>query len=139
MRSALMACIFKKQLKVSNNGRKKHATGEIVNYIGVDAYRLGDFPCWFHLAWSSPLQLLFALIILFWSLGVGAIPGLVPVVIVCVLNIPFAKVLQGYQSKFMMAQDERLRATSEALNNMKVIKLQSWEERFQRIVGSLRD
>ncbi|XP_078177310.1 ABC transporter C family member 8-like isoform X1 [Carex rostrata] len=139
MRSALMACIFQKQLKVSNNGRKKHATGEIVNYIGVDAYRLGDFPWWFHMAWSFPLQLLFSLIILFWTLGIGAIPGLVPLIIFGVLNLPFAKFLQGYQSKFMVAQDERLRATSEALNNMKIIKLQSWEERFRRIVGSLRE
>jgi ATP-binding cassette, subfamily C (CFTR/MRP), member 1 len=139
MRSALMACIFQKQLKLSNNGRKKHATGEIVNYIGVDAYRLGDFPWWFHMAWSSPLQLFFSLIILFWSLGLGAIPGLVPLVIFGVLNLPFARILQGYQSKFMVAQDERLRATSEALNNMKIIKLQSWEERFRRIIGSLRE
>ncbi|KAJ4782160.1 ABC transporter C family member 8 [Rhynchospora pubera] len=139
MRSALIACIFQKQLKISSNGRKRHATGEIVNYIAVDAYRLGDFPWWFHMAWSSPLQLLLSVIILFWSLGFGAIPGLVPLIIFGVLNLPFAKILQGYQSKFMVAQDERLRATSEALNNMKIIKLQSWEERFRRIVGSLRD
>lgn len=139
MRSALMACIFQKQLKISSNGRRKHATGEIVNYIGVDAYRLGDSPCWFHMAWSSPLQLLFSLVILFWSLGFGAILGLVPLVIFGVLNLPFARILQGYQTKFMVAQDERLRATSEALNNMKIIKLQSWEERFRRIVCSLRE
>ncbi|KAJ3691951.1 hypothetical protein LUZ60_012301 [Juncus effusus] len=139
MRSALISCIFQKQLKISNNGRKNHSTGEIVNYIGVDAYRLGDFPWWFHMGWSSPVQLLFSIIILFWALGFGAIPGLVPIFIFGFLNLPFAKILQGYQSKFMVAQDERLRSTSEVLNNMKIIKLQSWEERFRNIILSLRE
>ncbi|XP_062004249.1 ABC transporter C family member 8-like [Rosa rugosa] len=39
----------------------------------------------------------------------------------------------------MMAQDERLRATSEILNSMKIIKLQSWEEKFKNSVNSLRE
>lgn len=139
MRSALMAAIFEKMLKLSSHGRRRHSTGEVVNYIAVDAYRLGDFPAWFHMVWSLPLQLLFSVGILFWAVGLGALPGLVPLIILGILNVPFAKILQNYQSKFMPAQDERLRATSEALNNMKIIKLQSWEEHFRKMVESLRD
>ncbi|XP_072959898.1 ABC transporter C family member 8-like [Typha angustifolia] len=139
MRSALMAAIFQKQLKLSSHGRKNHSTGEITNYIAVDAYKLGDFPYWFHLAWTQPLQLIFSVAILFWIVGLGALPGLVPLIICGFLNVPFAKVLQGYQFKFMVAQDERLRATSEVLNNMKIIKLQSWEEMFRTTIASLRD
>lgn len=139
MRSALMAAIFEKMLKLSSHGRRKHSTGEIVNYIAVDAYRLGDFPYWFHMAWSLPLQLLFSVAILFWAVGIGALPGLVPLIILGIANVPFAKILQSYQSKFMSAQDERLRATSEALNSMKIIKLQSWEEHFRKMIQDLRD
>ncbi|URE47217.1 Sodium/hydrogen exchanger family [Musa troglodytarum] len=139
MRSALMAAIFEKMLKLSSHGRRKHSTGEIVNYIAVDAYRLGDFPYWFHMAWSQPLQLLFSVAILFWAVGVGALPGLVPLIILGIANVPFAKILQSYQSEFMSAQDERLRATSEALNSMKIIKLQSWEEHFRKMIQDLRD
>ncbi|THU52387.1 hypothetical protein C4D60_Mb10t03460 [Musa balbisiana] len=139
MRSALMAAIFEKMLKLSSHGRRKHSTGEIVNYIAVDAYRLGDFPYWFHMAWSQPLQLLFSVAILFWAVGIGALPGLVPLIILGIANVPFAKILQSYQSEFMSAQDERLRATSEALNSMKIIKLQSWEEHFRKMIQDLRD
>jgi len=39
----------------------------------------------------------------------------------------------------MIAQDERLQTTSEILNSMKIIKLQSWEEKFKNLVESLRD
>nr|QTX16888.1 ABCC8 [Echinochloa colona] len=139
IRSALMAVIFQKQLRLSSQGRKNHSTGEIVNYIAVDAYRLGDAISWLHMGWSSPLQLVFAVATLFWALKLGALPGLVPLVIFGFLNVPFAKILQGYQAKFMVAQDERLRSTSEILNSMKIIKLQSWEEKFRNMVESLRD
>lgn len=139
MRSALMAAIFQKQLQLSSQARRRHATGEIVNYIAVDAYRLGDFPWWFHMSWCMPLQLLLSAATLFGTVGLGALPGLIPLTICAILNIPFAKMLQGYQAKFMVAQDERLRATSEVLNNMKIIKLQSWEEKFRKTIESLRD
>ncbi|OAY84416.1 ABC transporter C family member 8 [Ananas comosus] len=139
MRSAVMAAIFEKQLKLSSQGRKRHSAGEIVNYIAVDAYRLGEFPFWLHLAWSQPLQLLLAVILLFWTVSLGALPGLAPLTICGIINIPFAKMLQKYQSKFMIAQDERQRATSEVLNNMKIIKLQSWEEKFRMAIEALRD
>ncbi|KAJ0986471.1 hypothetical protein J5N97_004827 [Dioscorea zingiberensis] len=138
MRSALMAAIFQKQFRLSSLGRRNHSAGEIVNYIAVDAYRLGEFPWWFHMAWSLPIQFLCSVVILFSAVGSGALPGLVPLVICGALNVPFAKILQGYQTKFMVAQDERLRATSAVLNNMKIIKLQSWEEHFRKVIESLR-
>ncbi|KAK7821995.1 abc transporter c family member 8 [Quercus suber] len=37
----------------------------------------------------------------------------------------------------MIAQDERLRSTSEILNSMKIIKLQSWEDKFKNLIESL--
>ncbi|XBH59509.1 hypothetical protein VPH35_114229 [Triticum aestivum] len=139
IRSALVAVIFQKQLKLSSQGRRNHSTGEIVNYIAVDAYRLGDALGWFHEAWSSPLQLALAVATLFWALRLGALPGLVPLIIFGFLNVPFARLLQGYQAKFMVAQDDRLRSTSEVLNSMKIIKLQSLEDKFRTMVESLRD
>ncbi|KAG6538857.1 ABC transporter C family member 8-like [Zingiber officinale] len=139
MRSALMAAVFEKMLKLSCHGRRRHSAGEVVNYIAVDAYRLGDFPYWFHMAWSLPLQLLLSVGIIFWAVGLGALPGLVPLAILGFANVPFAKILQDCQAKFMVAQDDRLRATSEALNNMKIIKLQSWEQHFRSMIESQRD
>ncbi|KAL4194335.1 hypothetical protein AMTRI_Chr05g68080 [Amborella trichopoda] len=139
MRSAIMAAIYSKQLKLSSLGRRRHSTGEIVNYIGVDCYRLGEFPWWLHTAWSSLLQLIFAVLVLFLIVGWSALPGLVPIIILSLLNIPIAKILQNCQTQFMNAQDERLRATSEVLNNMKIIKLQAWEEKFKGRILSMRE
>ncbi|GMI77928.1 multidrug resistance-associated protein 6 [Hibiscus trionum] len=138
MRSALMVAVYQKQLKLSSLGRQRHSTGEIVNYISVDAYRMGEFPWWFHLTWSLVLQLFMSIGVLFWVVGLGAILGIVPLAVCGFLNMPFAKIIKKYQSQFMISQDERLRAISEILNSMKIIKLQSWEEKFKGLIESLR-
>ncbi|GJS28597.1 putative ABC-type xenobiotic transporter [Tanacetum coccineum] len=139
MRSALMVAVYEKQLKLSSLGRKRHSAGEVVNYIAVDSYRMGEFVMWFHVAWSAVVQLFLAIGVLFSVVGLGVVPGLVPLFICGVLNIPFAKETQKSQLQFMVAQDRRLRSTSEILNNMKVIKLQCWEEKFKKIVESFRE
>nr|QVT92331.1 ABC transporter [Salvia miltiorrhiza] len=138
MRSALMVAVYHKQLKLSNLGRRRHSTGEIVNYIGVDAYRLGEFVVWLHVGWTSVVQLLLAIAVISSVVGLGVLPGLVPFAVCGLLNIPFAKMLQKFQTEFMAAQDKRLRSFSEILNNMKIIKLQSWEENFKNLVQSFR-
>ncbi|EAZ01348.1 hypothetical protein OsI_23382 [Oryza sativa Indica Group] len=136
VRSALMAAVFRKQLRLSARARRRHSAGEVVGYVAVDAYRLGDAVSWLHTSWSSPLQLALAVATLLWALRLGALPGLVPLVAFGFLNVPFARALQGYQSRFMAAQDGRLRSTSEALAGMRAIKLQSWEGAFRRAVES---
>lgn len=49
-----MGAVYQKLLKLSGTGKQCHSTGEIVNYVAVDAYRLGEFPLWFHTALDSP-------------------------------------------------------------------------------------
>jgi ABC-type multidrug transport system fused ATPase/permease subunit len=71
--------------------------------------------------------------------GLGALTGLVPLLLCGLLNVPFARMLQKCQAELMISQDERLRATSEILNSMKIIKLQSWEENFKNLMESHRD
>ncbi|KAK4427310.1 ABC transporter C family member 8 [Sesamum alatum] len=138
MRSALMVAVYQKQLKLSSSGRRKHSTGEIVNYIAVDAYRMGEFPVWLHVGWASVVQIFLAIAVLSGVVGLGVLPGLVPFVICGLLNVPFAKLIQKYQTEFMIAQDKRLRSLSEILNNMKIIKLQSWEANFKSLIESSR-
>ncbi|XP_015866661.3 ABC transporter C family member 8-like [Ziziphus jujuba] len=138
MRSALMVAVYQKQIKLSTLGRRRHSTGEVVNYVAVDAYRMGEFPWWFHSSWNFVLQLFLAIGVLFWVIGSGALFGLIPLFICGLLNVPFAKMLQRCQFQCMVAQDERLRSTSEILNSMKIIKLQSWEEKFKNSIESRR-
>ncbi|KAK1569196.1 hypothetical protein Q3G72_033718 [Acer saccharum] len=94
---------------------------------------------WFHLGWSLSVQLFLTIGVLFKVVGFNAILGLVLVLIIGFLNIHFAKTHNKCQSLFKVAQGERLRAMSDVLNNMKIIKLQSWEEKFKNVIDLLRE
>jgi ABC-type multidrug transport system fused ATPase/permease subunit len=138
MRSTLMAAVYQKQLRLSSLGRRRHATGEIVNYIAVDAYHFGEFPWWLHWGWTVPFQMCVAIGILFVTVGWATIPGLLIIILTVILNNPLAKSFQKCQAEFMTSQDERLRVTSEILNSMKIIKLQAWEEKFKELIENIR-
>uniref|UniRef100_A0A803MKX9 ABC-type xenobiotic transporter n=1 Tax=Chenopodium quinoa TaxID=63459 RepID=A0A803MKX9_CHEQI len=138
VRSMLLAAIYRKQLRLSNVARRIHSGGNIMNYTSVDAYRIGEFPFWFHQIWTTSLQLCFALAILIHSVKLATIASLVVIVLTVICNTPLAKLQHKLQSKLIVAQDERLKAFSEALGNMKVLKMYAWESHFKNVVEELR-
>ncbi|XP_062149436.1 ABC transporter C family member 10-like isoform X2 [Alnus glutinosa] len=138
VRSLLTAALYKKQLRLSNAAKLMHSGGEIMNYVTVDAYRIGEFPFWFHQTWTTSLQLCIALVILYRAVGLATIAALVVIILTVLCNAPLAKLQHKFQSKLMVAQDERLRASSEALVNMKVLKLYAWETHFKNVIENLR-
>ncbi|RDX62968.1 ABC transporter C family member 10, partial [Mucuna pruriens] len=139
VRSLLTAAIYKKLLRLSSAARLTHSGGEIMNYVTVDAYRIGEFPFWFHQTWTTSLQICISLVILIQAIGLATIVSLVVIVLTVLCNTPLATLQQKYQSELMVAQDERLRASSEALTNMKVLKLYAWETHFKKAIEKLRD
>ncbi|TVU12438.1 hypothetical protein EJB05_46085, partial [Eragrostis curvula] len=139
VRSFLSAAIYKKQQKLSNSAKMKHSSGEIMNYVTVDAYRIGEFPYWFHQTWTTSVQLCIALVILYNAVGLAMIASLVVIIITVICNAPLAKLQHKYQSKLMEAQDGRLKAMSESLIHMKVLKLYAWETHFKKVIEGLRE
>ncbi|XP_019442088.1 PREDICTED: ABC transporter C family member 10-like isoform X2 [Lupinus angustifolius] len=139
VRSLLTAAIYKKQLRLSNSARLTHSGGEIMNYVTVDAYRIGEFPYWFHQTWTTSVQLCISLVVLINAVGLATVASLVVVVVTVLCNTPLAKLQHKFQSKLMVAQDARLKASSEALVNMKVLKLYAWETSFKNSIEALRD
>ncbi|KAM2384674.1 hypothetical protein ACFXTH_042070 [Malus domestica] len=139
IRSLLTAAIYKKQLRLSNPAKLIHSGGEIMNYVTVDAYRIGEFPFWFHQTWTSILQLCLALVIVFRAVGLATFAALVVIVLTVVCNAPLAKLQHKFHSKLMVAQDKRPKACSEALASMKVLKLYAWETHFKNAIEKLRN
>ncbi|KAJ4951568.1 hypothetical protein NE237_028400 [Protea cynaroides] len=138
IRSLLSAAIYRKQLRLSNAAKMVHSAGNIMNYVTVDAYRVGEFPYWFHQTWTTGLQLCISLMILFHVVGLATFAALVVILITVLCNTPLAKLQNKFQTKLMVAQDERLKACSEALVNMRVLKLYAWETHFKDVIERLR-
>uniref|UniRef100_A0A0A0L7B7 ABC-type xenobiotic transporter n=2 Tax=Cucumis sativus TaxID=3659 RepID=A0A0A0L7B7_CUCSA len=138
VRSLLSATIYKKQLRLSSEAKLMHSSGEIMNYVTVDAYRIGEFSFWFHQTWTTSLQLCIALLILYKAVGIATIASLLVIILCVVGNAPIAKLQHKFQSKLMAAQDERLKTFTEALVNMKILKLYAWETHFKNVIEKLR-
>uniref|UniRef100_A0ACD5WW52 Uncharacterized protein n=1 Tax=Avena sativa TaxID=4498 RepID=A0ACD5WW52_AVESA len=139
VRSLLSAAIYKKQQKLSSSAKMKHSSGQIMNYVTVDAYRVGEFPYWFHQTWTTIVQLCIALVILYNAVGTAMVSSLVVVIITVLCNAPLAKLQHKFQSKLMEAQDVRLKAMTESLVHMKILKLYAWEAHFKKAVEKLRE
>ncbi|KAK4492454.1 hypothetical protein RD792_003263 [Penstemon davidsonii] len=138
VRSALTAMVFHKGLRLSSSARQSHTSGEIVNYMAVDVQRVGDYSWYLHDIWMLPLQIILALAILYKNVGIASVATLIATIISIVATVPLARVQEDYQDKLMAAKDDRMRKTSECLRNMRVLKLQAWEDRYRVRLEEMR-
>ncbi|KAL2322779.1 hypothetical protein Fmac_027158 [Flemingia macrophylla] len=138
MQSELVAMIYAKGLNLSSQSKDCHSAGEIINLMTVDAERIGEFSWYMHQPWLCVLQIALALLILYSSVGVASLAALAATVIVVLVNLPVASSQQKFQRKVMEFKDKRMKATSEILNNMRILKLQAWEMKFLSKIIELR-
>ncbi|ERN01708.1 hypothetical protein AMTR_s00090p00176020 [Amborella trichopoda] len=137
-RAALVAMIYRKGLSLSSQSRQSHTSGEIINFMSVDAERIGEFGWYIHDLWMVPVQVLVALLILYRCLGLASVAALVATILVMLANVPLGILQEKYQGKLMESKDKRMKAMSEILRNMRILKLQGWEMRFLSKIIDLR-
>uniref|UniRef100_A0A2P2NFS0 ABC-type xenobiotic transporter n=1 Tax=Rhizophora mucronata TaxID=61149 RepID=A0A2P2NFS0_RHIMU len=138
IRAVLVANIYNKSLTISCQSKQGHGSGEIINFMTVDAERIGDFTWYMHDVWLIFLQVGLALFILYRNLGLASIAAFVATIFVMLLNFPLGRLQEHFQDKLMAAKDQRMKATSEILRNMKILKLQAWEMKFLSKIVELR-
>ncbi|RVX14625.1 ABC transporter C family member 3 [Vitis vinifera] len=138
MRAVLVTKIYNKVLAVSYHSKQCHTSGEIINFISVDAERIGDFGWYMHDPWMVTLQVALALLILYKNLGLASIAAFFATVIIMLANVPLAKFQEKFQDKLMESKDKRMKSTSEILRNMRILKLQGWEMKFLSKIVDLR-
>lgn len=83
-----------------------------------------------HDLWVLPIQIGLALAILYSVVGLATLTGLATMVAIMVICTLIAHKLQSYTVKTMACKDARIKVTNEAINNMKIIKLQAWQDKF---------
>ncbi|XP_047318289.1 ABC transporter C family member 3-like [Impatiens glandulifera] len=137
-RSVLIAKIYQKGLTLSCQSKQGHTSGEIINFMSVDAERVGNFVWYMHDPWLVVLQVSLALGILYKNLGLASVAALVATIFVMLANVPLGKLEERYQDRLMKAKDKRMKSTSEILRNMRILKLQGWEMKFLSKVKELR-
>lgn len=138
MKAALMAFLFHKGLRLSNQSRRSHTSAEIINYMVVDVQKISDFTWSINHFWTLPVRIGLALAILSHVVGVAWVAALGAALLIMFINTPLTKLLEKLQAKVMAAKDERMKATSESLRNMRVLKLHAWDETYLAKIEDLR-
>jgi ABC-type multidrug transport system fused ATPase/permease subunit len=138
LRAALISHIYQKGLRLSCSSRQKHTSGEIINYMSVDIQRITDVIWYTNYIWMLPIQLSLAVYVLHTNLGVGAWAGLAATLAIMACNIPLTRMQKRLQAKIMVAKDNRMKATTEVLRSMKILKLQAWDMKYLQKLESLR-
>lgn len=139
IKGGLTSAIYRKALKLSNEGRASKSTGDIVNYMAVDAQRLQDLTQFAQQTWSAPFQVTICMISLYqlvgWSMmaGVGVMLAMVP------LNGIVARFMKKLQKEQMKNKDTRSRLIAEIVAMMKSIKLYSWGAAFMNKLNYVRN
>ncbi|KAI3979585.1 hypothetical protein MKX01_001777 [Papaver californicum] len=117
-------------LTLLSQSRQCHTSGEIINFMTVDAKRIGDFSRYMHDLWMVPIQVGLAMIILYKNHGLASVAAFMAIIVVILANVPLGAMQENCQEKLMASKDERIKATSEILRNMRILKLQGWEMKF---------
>ncbi|KZV80265.1 multidrug resistance-associated ABC transporter [Exidia glandulosa HHB12029] len=139
VRAGLVRAIYDKALVLSCTERTTRATGDIVNLMSVDATRLQDLCTYGLITVSGPLQITLAFVSLYNLLGWPAFVGVAVMIVSIPLNTYIARILKKMQEQQMKNRDQRTRAMTEVLGNIKSIKLYAWEPAFIKRVLDIRN
>lgn len=138
-RSSLTGMIYRKALRLSPRGREAFDAAKIMNLINVDSDQVETGLNFLPNLVSAPI----ALIISTWQLYFFIGKSMFAAIPLYVLFVPYS----SYMSKFlfvlfpeiMKVKDQRTKATSNALRNIKSVKLYAWEEPLAARIDNIRE
>jgi ABC-type bacteriocin/lantibiotic exporter with double-glycine peptidase domain len=134
LRGGLIAAIYSRSLRLTSRARSTLTNGKLVNHISTDVSRIDFCAGFFHMSWTSPIQLAICLVLLILNLGPSALAGFAVFVLATPLQTLVMKRLFTMRQKSMKWTDKRAKLLQELLGGMRVIKFFAWEVPFlQRI------
>jgi ABC-type multidrug transport system fused ATPase/permease subunit len=139
VKGGLTSSIYRKALKLSNEGRASKTTGDIVNYMAVDAQRLQDLTQYAQQLWSAPFQIVICMLSLYQLVGWSMLAGIGVMIFMIPINGFIARIMKNLQKQQMKNKDARSRLVAEIINNMKSIKLYAWGAAFMNKLNYIRN
>ena len=138
--SEFQCLLFEKLLKVSPSSMKERAeTGEVTNFMQIDAHRLTFLMLSSPEFLTIPTNLIGYSYMLFKFFGVSFIFGILTLFLFMFINFLFSKKFKKLQKKQMALKDKRMKKITETFNNIKILKLYAWEEEFKNKIDLARE
>ena len=121
--SEFQCLLFEKLLKVSPSSMKERAeTGEVTNFMQIDAHRLTFLMMSSPDLLTIPTNLIGYSYMLFKFFGFSFIFGILTLIFFMFVNFLFSKKFKKLQKKQMALKDKRMKKITETFNNIKILK-----------------
>ena len=138
--SEFQCLLFEKLLKVSPSSMKERAeTGEVTNFMQIDAHRLTFLMMSSPDLLTIPTNLIGYSYMLFKFFGFSFIFGIMTLLLFMFVNFLFSKKFKKLQKKQMALKDKRMKKITETFNNIKILKLYAWEDEFKNKIDLARE
>ena len=138
LRSAIIAAVYRRSLRLTQKSRGEIPNGKIINHISTDTSRIDFAAGFFHMAWTSPIQFVVISIILLAQIGYAALPGIGFLLIGLPIQTWVMKSFFRLRKTSMLWTDKRAKLLQEILGGMRIVKFMAWENPFLQRLGGIR-
>ncbi|KAF9107851.1 Multidrug resistance-associated protein 1 [Mortierella sp. GBA35] len=137
-RTALIAMIYRKSLKLTSAAKQKSTAGEINNHMSVDAERWPDAITFLPMLVSIPYEIAIAIWMLYRQISWSVFVGLGTIAVLLPIQGIIAKFFMKAKSQKLEAMDQRIRLMNEVVTGVKIVKLYGWEDSFMERIRVYR-
>uniref|UniRef100_A0A8D3CD89 Multidrug resistance-associated protein 4 n=1 Tax=Scophthalmus maximus TaxID=52904 RepID=A0A8D3CD89_SCOMX len=138
IRVAMCHMIYTKALGLSSEAMGQTTTGQIVNLLSNDVYRLDEVTLNLHYLWLGPLQTMGIIFFLWSEIGLSCLAGVAAVALMLPVQTWFGKLFGIFRSKTAVLSDDRIRIMNEVVSGIRIIKMYAWEKPFSALVTEVR-
>ena len=140
IRYQLNSLVFQKILKISPSSFSQRTTqGKIVNFIQNDSYKISDLIKKCPGIIIYPAKIIAYIYLLFNFFGISFLFGIIAFIIMIIINIIIYQQYNILEQQFLKAKDNRMKTTTETFDNIKILKLYNWENKFKEKILEKRE
>ncbi|XP_046853156.1 ATP-binding cassette sub-family C member 4-like isoform X2 [Xenia sp. Carnegie-2017] len=138
LRVAAAALIYRKALRMSHSSLGETTTGKIVNLITNDVQKLDQVAFFLLYLFVAPF-LIGAISYLCWmEMGISFLPGLILLLLLIPFQAWIGRFFASLKMKSALFTDQRIGIMNEVLTAMRIIKMNTWEDSFHKLVTDVR-
>jgi len=127
-KTGITAVVFRKAMRLSAASKQGTSSGEIMNHMQLDAFKVGDLMTYFNVLWSGMVQIALYLGLIYLYIGYAAFGGFTALLIIIPIQLWAFRSINAMRDKQMHHADQRVKQQNEVLNGIKIIKLNAWEQ-----------
>ena len=108
--------------------KRPASTGKILNLMKNDVFEVAERFWKFQSLITTPLELIFSVVLIWQLIGWSALFGVIPVLIAQIVNIGIAKIFLKWERVRRAATDNRLQKSSQFVEAIRHLRWYGWQE-----------